>query len=39
MGNKLQHIGVNYVVPKSTLSDGKKSSELLGQISQGLHQH
>ena len=41
MGNKLQHIGMNYVVPKSTLSDGNKnrSSELFGQIYQGLYQH
>jgi len=40
MGEKLKHLGLDYVVPKSTLSDSNKnrSSEVFGQIYQGLYQ-
>ena len=41
MGDKLQHLGMDYVAPKSTLSDSNKnrSSEVFGQIYQGLYTH
>jgi hypothetical protein len=41
MGEKLRHLGLDYVVPKSTLSDSNKnrSSEVFGQIYQGLYEH
>jgi len=41
MGEKLKHLGLDYVVPKSTLSDSNKnrSSEVFGQIYQGLYNH
>lgn len=41
MGEKLNHIGLNYVVPKSTLSDSnkKRSSEVFELIYQGLYQY
>lgn len=41
MGEKLKHLGLDYVVPKSTLSDSNKnrSSEVFGQIYQGLYEH
>jgi len=41
MGDKLQHLGMDYVAPKSTLSDSNKnrSSEVFGQIYQGLYAH
>lgn len=41
MGEKLKHLGLNYVVPKSTLSDGNKNRncEVFGQIYQGLYAH
>lgn len=41
MGEKLNHLGMNYVVPKSTLSDSNKnrSSEVFGLIYQGLYQY
>ena len=29
IGNKLQHIDMKYVVPKSTLSDSKKKKQLV----------
>ena len=41
MGEKLKHLGLDYVVPKSTLSDSNKnrSSEVFGQIYQGIYRH
>lgn len=41
MGEKLKHLGLDYVVPKSTLSDSNKnrSSEVFGQIYQGIYHH
>lgn len=41
MGDKLRHLGLDYVVPKSTLSDSNKnrSSEVFGQIYQALYAH
>jgi hypothetical protein len=41
MGEKLKHLGLDYVAPKSTLSDSNKnrSSEVFGQIYQGLYDH
>lgn len=41
MGEKLKHLGLDYVVPKSTLSDSNKnrSSEVFGQIYQGVYNH
>ncbi len=41
MGEKLKHLGLDYVVPKSTLSDSnkKRNSEVFGQIYQGIYQH
>ncbi len=41
MGEKLRHLGLDYVVPKSTLSDSNKnrSSEVFGQIYQGIYEH
>ena len=41
MGDKLNHLGMNYVVPKSTLSDSNKnrSSDVFGLIYQGLYQY
>ena len=40
MGEKLKHLGLDYVVPKSTLSDSNKNrtSEVFGHIYQGLYQ-
>ena len=39
MGEKLKHLGLDYVVPKSTLSDSNKNrtSEVFGKIYQGLY--
>jgi len=39
MGEKLRHLGLDYVVPKSTLSDSNKNrtSEVFGKIYQGLY--
>ena len=41
MGQKLNHLGLDYVVPKSTLSDSNKNrdSDVFGQIYQGLYNH
>lgn len=41
MGEKLKHLGLDYVVPKSTLSDSNKNrdSKVFGQIYQGLYNH
>lgn len=41
MGEKLRHLGMDYVVPKSTLSDSNRnrSSEVFGKIYQGLYAH
>lgn len=41
MGEKLKHLGLDYVVPKSTLSDSNKNrtSEVFGQIYQGVYEH
>ena len=41
MGEKLKHLGLDYVVPKSTLSDSNKNrpSEVFSQIYQGLYNH
>ena len=41
MGEKLNHLGLDYVVPKSTLSDSNKNrgSEVFGQIYQGIYNH
>jgi hypothetical protein len=41
MGKKLKHLGLDYVVPKSTLSDSNKNrdSEVFGQIYQGLYEY
>jgi hypothetical protein len=41
MGAKLRHLGLDYVVPKSTLSDSNKNrdSDVFGQIYQGLYSH
>lgn len=41
MGEKLKHLGLDYVVPKSTLGDSNKNrnSEVFGQIYQGLYNH
>jgi hypothetical protein len=41
MGEKLKHLGLDYVVPKSTLADGNmnRTSEVFGQIYQGLYAH
>lgn len=41
MGEKLKHLGLDYVVPKSTLSDSNKNrdSNVFGQIYQGLYAH
>ena len=41
MGEKLKHLGLDYVVPKSTLSDSNKNrdSDVFGQIYQGLYHH
>ena len=39
MGGRLNHIGLDYVVPKSTLSDSNKNrnSDVFGKIYQGLY--
>jgi len=39
MGKKLKHLGLDYVVPKSTLSDSNKNrnSDVFGYIYQGLY--
>ena len=41
MGEKLRHLGLDYVVPKSTLSDSNKNrnSEVFGKIYQGLYEY
>jgi hypothetical protein len=41
MGEKLRHIGLDYVAPKSTLSDSNKNrtSQVFGQIYQGLYEY
>jgi len=41
MGEKLKHLGLDYVVPKSTLSDSNmnRDSNVFGQIYQGLYEH
>ena len=41
MGEKLRHLGLDYVVPKSTLSDSnkKRTSDVFGQIYQGIYEH
>lgn len=41
MGEKLKHLGLDYVVPKSTLADSNKNrdSAVFGQIYQGLYNH
>lgn len=41
MGEKLKHLGLEYVVPKSTLSDSNKNrnSDVFGQIYHGLYNH
>jgi len=41
MGSKLGHLGLNYVPPKSTLSDANKnrSSEVFGSIYTGLYKY
>jgi hypothetical protein len=41
MGDKLKHLGLDYVAPKSTLSDSNqnRSSEVFAQIYQGLYSH
>lgn len=41
MGEKLRHLGLDYVVPKSTLSDSNKNrvSDVFGHIYQGLYSH
>ena len=41
IGEKLRHLGLDYVVPKSTLSDSNKNrnSDVFGQIYQGLYHH
>jgi len=41
MGSKLPHIGIDYVAPKSTLSDSnaKRTNEVFGLIYQGLYSH
>ena len=41
MGERLKHLGLDYVVPKSTLSDSNKNrtSNVFGQIYQGLYDH
>lgn len=41
MGEKLKHLGLDYVVPKSTLADSNKNrdSDVFGQIYQGLYNH
>lgn len=41
MGEKLRQLGMDYVVPKSTLSDSNKnrSSDVFGKIYQGLYAH
>jgi hypothetical protein len=41
MGEKLKHLGLDYVVPKSTLSDSNKnrSSEVFGLIYQDLYKY
>lgn len=41
MGAKLKHLGLDYVVPKSTLGDSNKNrnSDVFGQIYQGLYNH
>jgi hypothetical protein len=41
MGEKLKHLGLDYVVPKSTLADGNKNrdSEGFSQIYYGLYNH
>ena len=41
MGEKLKHLGLDYVVPKSTLSDSNKNrdSDVFGHIYQGLYNH
>ena len=41
MGEKLKHVGLDYVAPKSTLSDSNKNrdSVVFGQIYQGLYEY
>lgn len=41
MGEKLKHLGLDYIVPKSTLSDSNmnRDSNVFGHIYQGLYEH
>ena len=41
MGDKLQHLGLDYIVPKSTLSEAneKRNSDVFGKIYEGLYKH
>jgi hypothetical protein len=41
MGEKLKHLGLDYVAPKSTLADSNKNrgSDVFGQIYHGLYNH
>lgn len=41
MCKRLRHLGLDYVVPKSTLSDSNKNrtSDVFGQICQGVYEH
>ena len=41
LGEKLKHLGLDYVVPKSTLGDSnkKRNSEVFGNIYQGLYEY
>lgn len=41
MGEKIKHLGIDYIAPKSTLADGNKNrdSDVFGKIYQGLYSY